>query len=250
MRGLVEALRLRGGDVVAFVGAGGKTTAMFACARELRALGWGVVVTTTTRIFVPPPSADLVLVSERDPASARSRTRDIVAGGGIPVVGTATTPDGKLAGIPVDDVAALARVPGVTHVLVEADGSARLPITAPREDEPVIPSNATLVVAIVGIDALDRHVADVAHRPERVSALTGLTADARLDARAIARVLLGPDGNTKGAPHGARIVALVNKADDDEAVARARRVAAALRDVRDVAVIIAALERDGVREVV
>src|SRR5258706_13943627 len=45
-----EALNVQRGDIVAFTGAGGKTTALMKLGRELAAEGWRVIATTTTRI--------------------------------------------------------------------------------------------------------------------------------------------------------------------------------------------------------
>ncbi|HEY6959672.1 MAG TPA: selenium cofactor biosynthesis protein YqeC [Candidatus Limnocylindria bacterium] len=247
---LSDALSIAPGDVVALVGAGGKTTAMLRCASELRRAGRPVIVTTTTKIYVPRASTELALIVDADHDRVMRATAAAIAKATIPVVGTATTDDAKLVGVPsawVRDAAALA---GVAAVLVEADGSARLPITAPRDDEPVIPACATLVVAVVGIDALGGSIADVAHRPDRVSELTALPRSATLDAAAIARVLLDPRGNTRGVPANARIVVLINKADDDRALANARTVARAVRELRDVRVVIASLEHEGVRAVI
>lgn len=47
---LRQALNVQRGDVVAFTGAGGKTSALFRLSRELAAEGWRVLCTTTTRI--------------------------------------------------------------------------------------------------------------------------------------------------------------------------------------------------------
>lgn len=239
---LREALRLGDHEVVAFVGAGGKTSAMFRLARELRADGATVVVTTTTKILVPASSPDLRVVVEADHSRLLAATATALEHGRVPVVARATLPEGKLEGIPPEWVADLARLRGVTHVLVEADGAARRPITAPREGEPVIPGSATVVVPIVGIDALGRPASEVAHRPERVAAVTGLAASDRLDARAIASVLLGPQGNTRGAPDGARIVPVVNKADDPQRVRAARELVAELRRAGAERVVVATLE--------
>jgi probable selenium-dependent hydroxylase accessory protein YqeC len=239
---LHEALGLRDHDVVAFVGAGGKTTAMFRLARELRADRTTVVVTTTTKILIPPPSPDLRVVIERERSALIASVARLIAHEPIPVVARETTADGKLIGIPPEWVTDLAELPGLRHVLVEADGAARKPFKAPRDGEPMIPSAATVVVAVVGVDALGEPLSAVAHRPEQVMALTGLAADDRLDARAIARVLLDPRGIAKGAPRGARIVSLLNKADDPHRVEQARELAAELRRGGARRVVIAALE--------
>lgn len=241
--GLREALAIGDGDVVAFVGAGGKTTAMFLAARELRAAGAAVVVTTTTRILVPPPDPDLEVVTLADGPGALAAVRAALAHGHVPVVARAVTPDGKLAGVTTQRVAELAALPEVTHVLVEADGAARKPFKAPRPDEPVIPAAATLVVVVVGIDALGQPLTDrVAHRPEEVTARTSLAPGELLTASAIARVLLGAGGSTRGSPRGARIVALVNKADTPQRVGAAHELATELRLCGAERVVIAALE--------
>ena len=50
--------------VIAFVGGGGKTTAMFRLAHELKVLGKKVLVTTTTNILMPEPGQCDVLMLE------------------------------------------------------------------------------------------------------------------------------------------------------------------------------------------
>ena len=230
--------------VVAFVGAGGKTTAMFLLSRELREDGAAVVITTTTRILVPPASSDTAVVVEDDDGRLLDAVAEVLRHGRAPVAGRATTADGKLVGIAPEVVADLARLPGVTHVLVEADGAARRPLTAPRDGEPVIPAAATIVVPVVGIEALGAPLSAVSHRPERVMALTGLGSAARLDAAAIARVMLDAEGNVRGTPPGARIVPLVNKVDGPERIGAARQLAAELRRSGAERVVIAALEAE------
>src|SRR5690349_3492029 len=48
---LADALGVTGDEVVALVGGGGKTTAMFRLAREMVEKGTSTITTTTTRIF-------------------------------------------------------------------------------------------------------------------------------------------------------------------------------------------------------
>src|SRR5579884_3209168 len=165
---LSEALGVRDRRVVAFTGGGGKTTAMFRLARELAAER--VLVTTTTKIWVPrPDEAALVLADDPDGACERLR-----AGWarGVRALGTAVTPEGKLQGVPPEWVAGLRRA--ADRVLVEADGAAGKPLTAPRVHEPVIPPSAALVVPVAGVDAVGAALDDEhAHRVAEIAALTG-----------------------------------------------------------------------------
>ncbi len=238
-----EALALGPQEVVALVGAGGKTSALFRLARELRsARSSGVAVSTTTRIYPPPPSPDLRLVLALDLESLLKAVRGALDLGMIPVVGREITADGKVRGLPPEWVESLARERGVAHVVVEADGAAGRPLTAPRAHEPVIPASATLVVPVVGSDVLGQPLhADFVHNPERVAALTGLQPGDALDACAVAVVMLDREGNCRGAPAAARVVPLVNKADSPERLAAARSIAAALLDRGAPRVVVAAL---------
>lgn len=205
---LRRALGLGDQRVVAFTGGGGKTTAMFRLARELPAER--VLVTTTTKIWVPQPDqAALILAEDLDAACER-----VGAGWerGVRALGTAVTPEGKLQGIPPDWVARIAQV--ADRVLVEADGAAGKPITAPREYEPVIPPSTELLVPVCGADAVDAPLdAEHVHRAAEIAELTGLTLGARLLPEHIAEVMLGARGNVRGAPPGATVVPLVNKVD-------------------------------------
>jgi probable selenium-dependent hydroxylase accessory protein YqeC len=92
---LKEALGLRHGEMVSFIGAGGKTTTMFRLAHELREANAKVLVTTTTKIFKPSkPHVDRLFFVE-DIDSLAQACAEIAP----PVVigaGAGVSPDGKL----------------------------------------------------------------------------------------------------------------------------------------------------------
>jgi molybdenum cofactor cytidylyltransferase len=75
----------------------------------------------------------------------------------------------------------------------------------------VLPDCTTLVVVVVGIDAVGLPLtAKYIHRPERVAAIwPGETVAPQM----VARVLVHPLGGRKGVPVGARVVALLNKVE-------------------------------------
>lgn len=229
-------------EVVTIVGGGGKTTTMFRLARELHAEGAGVVVTTTTHIFAPAPAADLETVVEADAERGLTEARSALTRGHIPVVGTELKPDGRLGGIAPEVADTLAQQSDLTHLVIEADGSAHKPFKAPLEYEPVVPRSTSLLIAVVGVDALGMPLdADHIHRPQRVAELSGAVLGEPLTAAAIARVLVHPLGPLRDTPTGARALVLLNKADTPERRAAATKIADALRACDGPPVVIGAV---------
>jgi molybdenum cofactor cytidylyltransferase len=213
---LADALDVRAGDVVALTGAGGKTTTLFRLADELTARGLRVVTTTTTRLgqrevdalphalalgFPPALPADFgALLDAYRHIFVYSR----------PVEG------GKVRGLDAAWLDAfLIPHPAVDVVLIEADGARRLPLKAPYPHEPVIPASATLVVPVAGLDALGAPLdADHVYGADVITGQTGHRPGAPVTPALMAAVLGSPAMGLKGAPPGARVAVLLNKAAD------------------------------------
>jgi probable selenium-dependent hydroxylase accessory protein YqeC len=200
---LSELLPLEEKMCIALVGAGGKTTTMFRLAAEQVARGARVITTTTTHIYPPEPeqTGALVLSPEREDLLERAS----VALAKHPHITVASGPahEGKLRGIPPEWVADLQALPGVHVVLVEADGAKGRIIKAPASYEPVIPSSAQLVLLLASAEALGQPLSDaIAHRLERVEAVTGLKAGQRITPEALARLATEQEGLLKGVPPG------------------------------------------------
>jgi molybdenum cofactor cytidylyltransferase len=200
-------------DVVALVGGGGKTTAMFRLAREVVDKGGSVITTTTTRIFgaqiarapAHVPAADLT----REGVSAALAVHRHVL-----VIGATDAASGKAEGVSLDLFRRLRTwFPGVC-LLNEADGSRMRPFKAPADYEPVIPTDTTLVVPTVGADVFGKSLdAGHVHRPELVSALSGAPLGTPITPAIVARVLAHPQGGRKGVPARARVVVVINKVE-------------------------------------
>ncbi|HWI53912.1 MAG TPA: selenium cofactor biosynthesis protein YqeC [Symbiobacteriaceae bacterium] len=195
---LFDALGLSAGDVVALVGGGGKTSLGHALVREAWAGGLRAVFTVTTKIFPPDLPPD-----------------QWAAGPALP--------DGKLSGFSFDAVADL-RV-RYDLVVVEADGSAGRPLKFPLAHEPVIPPCTTVVLAMAGASVIGRPLAkEWVHRHEAAAAFAGRGGP--VTPTLVARILW--HAASPGRPAGARVVPVINQADNPERLAVARAVGQAL----------------------
>lgn len=221
-----EALGIRRGEVISLVGGGGKTTLMFALARELASAGGCVVTTTTTKILEPLPSETPLLLLEKNEQELMrlflgnaERYRHIT-------LASDKLASGKLTGITPEFVAKLARLRQVSCIVVEADGAAQRSLKAPNPTEPVVPLNTSLVIPVVGVDAVGcRLTEEDVFRPEIVSNLLGLPLGEVISPDAIAFLLTHEQGIIKESPEQARIVPFINKVDLDKGLSKGRDLA-------------------------
>ncbi len=223
---LKEALDVRPGEVISLVGGGGKTTLMFALARELSAEGRLVITTTTTKIREPSAAETPLLLLEDDEVKLLQMLRQNAPKYRHITLARRRLPSGKLNGISPGLVMGLAELEPVSYIIVEADGAARKPLKAPNATEPVIPDNTSLVIAMVGVEAIGTHLNEAnVFRPEIVSSLLGMEPGAVITARDIARLITYPQGIAKGSPPEARIVPFINKVDLPGGLAKGRELA-------------------------
>lgn len=198
---LAEAFRIGARSHIALVGGGGKSTLLHAFGDQLEG---AVALTSTTKmgadqhlgrqLLIAPTDDEIVAAAHHDPVMVWS---------GV---------DGHKA-IGVDPARCDAWFRRIDHVVVEADGSRRLPFKAPADHEPIVPSTATLVISVIGADALGKVIADRCHRPLRVAALAGCRPDVRLEPWMAAVVILHVRGAAKALPPGAELAVAINKVD-------------------------------------
>jgi molybdenum cofactor cytidylyltransferase len=247
---LREALQVGKGEVVSLVGAGGKTTTMYRLASELADQGWRVIATTTTKIRPPSPAEAQVLVVERDSARAlRSVAEALRHGGVVALAAERLEPENKLRGIQPALVTQLAGI--AEAIIVEADGARGRSLKVPASYEPVIPQDTTLLVPVVGIDAVGSRLSEeMVHRPKLVSELTGLPWGEPIGTSIVSTLLVHERGALKGTPSHARVVPLINKVHSAAQLEAAHQIAADIKgDARLARVLIGAVvDKDPILE--
>jgi molybdenum cofactor cytidylyltransferase len=238
---LSEALRIGKIPRLAFVGAGGKTTAIFQLAHQLEP---PVIVTATTHLAtwqVKLADQHILIRNELD----LSETRGEELSGVVLVTGEQVEPD-RVSGIGFREFSQLISLADEYQipVLVEADGSRQLPMKAPADHEPAIPPHIETVVVVCGLAALGKPLGpEWAHRTERFASISGISGGENISIQAVAQVMLDPVGGLKNIPTGVRQVALLNQADSLELQSAANALAKKLLPHYH-AVLISALKPD------
>ena len=235
VKSLRDALEIHPKEVISLVGAGGKTTLMFALARELTQKGKAVITSTTTKIFPPSPSETACVFVSRDEDEVVDFILKNAGTKGCITIGSGLLADSrKLKGVSPFLVSRVIGLNPVDYVIIEADGASQRPLKAPNpEYEPVIPSCTTLVIPVVGIDALGSQLSEErVFRSEIASRLTGVPLGEVVTADTIARLILHPSGLATGSPAEARIIPFINKMDLSPDRSAARNLAHEILDAK------------------
>jgi molybdenum cofactor cytidylyltransferase len=212
---LAKALRISYTPSIAFVGAGGKTTAMFQLASVLRVAEGPIIVTATTRLGAwQIPLADHHIIAE-SPAPIEAMEHSL---SGITLI-TGSIENDKTTPITEYLLDWLHEFCGYHDLplLIEADGSKQKPLKAPAEHEPAIPEFVDQVVYVVGLSGLGKPLTkEHVHRPEIFSHLSGLNLGETITAASLIRVLTHSAGGLKNIPPRALRCLLLNQADTPE----------------------------------
>jgi molybdenum cofactor cytidylyltransferase len=207
---LYSALDAKLPSILAFYGAGGKTTLMLRLAAELATFGHKIVLTTTTKIY-PPEGLPLQFFSSVDETNYSIAT--LFAEHDIVVLGRQLLPDGKIDGLNPVDICKLFELLKVT-VLVEADGAKGKPIKGYNDYEPVLPECTSLSVVVIGADAINKELNDCCvHRLDKLLAAVDSKAGELIDRNIIAKIYRDLLYRGKAQAPFASQVCILNKAD-------------------------------------
>ena len=202
---LTEALRLQPREVVTLVGGGGKTSLMYALARELAANRKKVITTTTTKIWVPLyGETSKLLVGP----NLETLEKELATDKHVTCV-SSVSGEGKAVGVKPSTVELWMRKLNVDYIIVEADGARGKPLKAPAPHEPVIPRNTTLYIPMVGIDVLGKTLSEEnVHRVKLVAEISGRKLGETVTLDVVAKVL---EVYLRLNPENARPTVFINK---------------------------------------
>jgi molybdenum cofactor cytidylyltransferase len=217
---LADAFGLGSNEVVALVGAGGKTSALCSLGAELTAGGDRVITTTTTAMLLrelavagrvlmcadgsgSPPGLKRVLLDRRQVAVAHSYGEG-----------------GKVVGLSPATVDRLWAQRSADYLIVEADGSRGLPFKAFGPHEPQVPAVATTIVDVAGLDVLGAPLTEErVHRAALLASILEIPLGSEVTTRVVAAGLRAQVVRLRRAHAGCRLVVLLNKADTPDSQA-------------------------------
>ncbi len=207
--------------IKAIVGSGGKTTLLKQMAEGYRSAGKKVFVTTTTHMFIEDDT--LLTDDPEDIICVLNRDGYVMAG---------IKEGEKIKSLSEETYFAVCACADV--VLVEADGSKRLPLKYPNSTEPVIPKNADEIIVVCGLNALGQKAKDVCHRLELVKDCLGITDDTIIEPHHIQKLVTEGYLNPLRETYPNKKITLVPRHDDS---LYQRTLASLLQLEQDVSVV-------------
>jgi probable selenium-dependent hydroxylase accessory protein YqeC len=241
MTSLSDALEIRDG-VVCAVGAGGKKSLLYQLAREYPGR-FALTATVHTTVF--PDDLGLQQVIDDD-ANLRQRLRAADPGRCV-AYACPSSKTGRHAGARPETIRAIHDDNGFDATFVKADGARMRWIKAPAADEPVLVPGADTVIAVVSARAIGEPLSErVAHRVDRVAAVTGIAPGEPLTPEALGRLLASDRGALYRAG-SARVAPVINMVDNETKaeLARAAARAAIATTSRFDRVVLCCLRRPG-----
>jgi len=241
------AIGLQCGDVLALVGAGGKTTLSLLLGLELLARGEPAACCATTMTLLPAPDPRIRVIFTSQETAAQA-VRDALNAGQLPwvagdhssehdpapdarsgVVRPIALTEGKIKGADPSEIDRLhAALPDVT-LIVEADGARHRWLKAPAEHEPQLPASTTVLSPVAHLGVIGKPLTEeFVHRPERVARIVGAPIGIILTPEMVAAVLAHRLGGRKGLRAPARFVPILTLSAPDYATLNVMRTCQAL----------------------
>ena len=241
---LSTSLRIKAGEVLALIGAGGKTSTIARLIKELSP-SIPVLATTTTHLgFEQRTITDQhVLTTDTE---WKQQVEGYLSEGQSVLLTAPANGEGKWTAPSDQDLKdtchTLRGKQGV--LLIEADGARSRALKAPAAHEPVIPPFTTVTVLVAGTRALGKPLSgESVHRPELAGPLMGLKPGETIESRHVAQLLTSPAGGLKGVPAGSVVRCILNIAEQEAWEATSQDLARMLlEEARILSVLLCSLD--------
>lgn len=225
-----EALALDHKGVVSIVGAGGKTSLMYALARELADAGKKVLTTTTTKILAPTKDeSPATIVCRSSEEIVEKATLLLENHCHLTVASEYLQGHNKLKGLESSAIEHILQSNLFDYIVIEADGAARRSLKACAPHEPVVPPFSDRVVAMVGLDVVAKPLAEEwVFRSSIFARNTGLETFAEITEASIASAIIHDMASVSVTGQECMKIAFLNKADNLKAFQTGERIAACI----------------------
>ncbi len=217
---LLDLLNARAG-LVCLVGAGGKKTTQYhlATAHSGRV---GITSTVYTQYFPKRLNATEVV---RDVETIVPAVVQAAATARVIAFAHPSAKPQRFAGLSPSLVTRIHQAGGFDLTLIKCDGARGRRIKAPNASEPLIPEAAATVIPVVSARVVGQALSEyIAHRPERITAVTGARIGEIITPEHVARLLTSDDGALKNV-RDAVVIPLVNMVDNAHLETLARQIA-------------------------
>lgn len=213
---LKKLLNIHKGSITSIVGAGGKTTLMFSLAEELRQKS-KVLVTTTTKIYVPPKYQYDYIAKSKDEFDYYNKLNCK----GIYVYGNDVNSNNKLIGL--DCRLLEEQLSYFDYVLIESDGSREKPIKGWADYEPVISNKTNNTIGIFSIENIGRKINENnVHRLEQFMNITDSCKGDTINIDHITKLIFHSKGLFKNAV-GHKVL-FINKVETEDDIVLTRKL--------------------------
>lgn len=242
---LSKALRLSKTSQVAFVGAGGKTSALSNLAQELPK---PLVVSTTTHMGTWQTGfADQHIIIQADTDWGTIETK---LSHGITLL-TQNSVGDRFKGLNNDQINKVHEICKFQQcpLLIECDGSRQLPLKAPGRNEPQIPKFVDTVVIVAGLTGLGNIVdEEMVYNSDQFSRLADLPLGEFISNDALETFLIHKGGGIKNIPLHAKRILILNQADSPNLKIQATKIAKKIQKNFN-SIIVAELNRNTIHSV-
>lgn len=206
--------------IVSLVGGGGKSSTLEQLAKEYESKGESAIVTTTTHMM--PPKQWTWCMDESVEIVDRYLAEENVLWIGL------QNETGKMKSPSLGFLKTLTnkKLP----MVIEADGAKRLPFKVPSEWEPVIIDESTMVIGVLGMDALRKPLKDMCFRYELAYKLLQKREDDLINKEDYVDVICNNWGLKKGIQKSMDYVVILNKVDDEQGMKDALSIRGMLKE--------------------